>query len=242
MPVGIAGGVVGSFVGAALRLRTDVVVARRGWGAALAGVVAIAAALAFVIPTTVSTGASARAVVRPISPAPHRTAGMTLRLEPATVADQDDWLTVTAWQGHDRLVVDRLRRVGEGIYATTQPIPVGRSWKTLLRLQRGRTLMSVAIYLPDDPAIPARGVPALSGVDRPFVADHLILQRERKHDVPLWLWSAAGLVVLSITCVLLALLGWGLVRLASAAGGATRAPRQARAPRPLTEPAKEVIA
>ena len=30
---------------------------------------------------------------------------MTLRLEPATVADQDDWLTVTAWQGHDRLVV-----------------------------------------------------------------------------------------------------------------------------------------
>jgi hypothetical protein len=41
----------------------------------------------------------------------------------------------------------------------------------------------VPIYMPVDRAIPVAGVPASAHFDRAFVADHKILQRERKQNV-----------------------------------------------------------
>ncbi|MGB2712310.1 MAG: hypothetical protein WBC33_12450, partial [Conexibacter sp.] len=49
---------------------------------------------------------------------------------------------------------------------------------------------------------------------RAFQPDRHVLQRERKQDVPGWLWGTAGAVVLGITLMLLLTLGWGLVRVA----------------------------
>ena len=58
---------------------------------------------------------------------------------------------------HDRgLVIDTLEKVGPGHYRSTQPVPVWGSWKTLLRVQDGRTMAGVLIYLPDDPGIGER--------------------------------------------------------------------------------------
>ena len=44
-------------------------------------------------------------------------------LDPRTAADGNKWVTVTAWQGHGKLVVNRLKKVSEGVYETTVPIP-----------------------------------------------------------------------------------------------------------------------
>ena len=52
-----------------------------------------------------------------------RTAGWTVRFDPPSAVADAEWLTVTAWQGGGRLVVDRLRARGDGVYATTRPIP-----------------------------------------------------------------------------------------------------------------------
>ena len=57
-------------------------------------------------------------------------------------------------------MLDRLERVGPGVYQTTKPIPVHGEWKALLRLHRGNSLQAVPIYLPRDTAIPAAEVPA----------------------------------------------------------------------------------
>ena len=54
---------------------------------------------------------------------------------------------------------------------------------------------------------------------RTLIADHTLLQRERKRDVPAWLFSTAALIVLAIAATLMAMLGWGLTRLARAADG-----------------------
>ena len=62
-------------------------------------------------------------------------------------------------------------------------------------------------------------VPALVSTTRAFEGDQEVLQRERKQDVPGWLWGVAGLVVLGITSSLLLILGWGLVRLARRGSG-----------------------
>jgi hypothetical protein len=120
---------------------------------------------------------------------------------------------MTAWQGGG-LVVDRLGRVREGVYRTSEPIPGHGSWKAELRLHRGRSLLGLPVYLPDDPAIPATGVPARAAFERPFVRDKDLLQREAKD-------GAAGLtllgygIVLAITLSIIALNAWALVRLAT---------------------------
>jgi hypothetical protein len=147
-----------------------------------------------------------------------------VRLSPSDAADNAEWLTATAWQG-DGFVVDRLRKVAPGRYRTTEPIPVHGNWKALIRLHNGNSLTAVPVFLPRDQAIPAKEVPARAQFTRTFVADHQILQREQKAAAS-WLTIAAYLVVVAIALSLLALLVWGLHRLASGGqAGASRPPR-----------------
>ena len=100
-----------------------------------------------------------------------------------------------------------------GTYMTDDPVPVAGDWKTLVRVSRGNTLSAMPIYLPEDPAIPAEGVPASASFERPFVADHEILQREQQ-DAAGWLTAFAYVTVALIALGLLALIAWALHRLA----------------------------
>jgi hypothetical protein len=133
------------------------------------------------------------------------------------VSDNPDWLTILSWQGrmnNERgLVIDRLAKVGPGHYRSTQPVPVWGDWKTLLRVQDGRTMTAVPIWEPADAAIPAPEVPALTSSTRPFVLEVTILQRERDQSAPAWLFTAGGIVVLFLTLMVIAGLTWGAGRL-----------------------------
>src|SRR3954464_1556148 len=101
------------------------------------------------------------------------------KLNPRTAASDAKWVSITAWQGGG-LIVDRLHKVGEGLYRSNKPFPVNGDWKALLRIHRSDQLLGAPIYLPNDPAIPAKGVPAKSLMTRPIGSDHHILQREAK--------------------------------------------------------------
>ena len=122
------------------------------------------------------------------------------------------WLNATSWQGGG-LVVNKLKKVSEGVYRTTEPLPVSGDWKTTIRLQTGRSVLGVPVYFPSDPAIPAPKVAAPAQFDRPFVKDHTLLQREQKKGVPSWLTTVAPLIVLMIGVGLLTILSAGLARL-----------------------------
>jgi hypothetical protein len=151
-----------------------------------------------------------------------------VRLEPAGVADDAAWVQVTAWQG-DGLVVDRLVADGAGGWRTTRPIPVDGNWKVQLRLQTGRAVIGAAIRLPEDTAIPAEELPVAARAERALVPDRTLLQRERKDDVPGWLWGGASAAVLLLAAGLLAALAWGLGRVA-------RSERPAGPPAPPPSP------
>jgi hypothetical protein len=139
---------------------------------------------------------------------------------PDMVGTQPDWVTILSWQGRMEnqrgLVIDRLERVGPGHYRSTQPVPVWGSWKTLLRVQDGYTMTGVPIYEPADDAIPAPEVPALSSIQRPFVQEVTILQRERDQNAPAWLFTAGSILVLIFTLMVIAGLTWGAGRLGNA--------------------------
>lgn len=229
----VCGALIGAWIASRLaahelarppRLRIAAVVAALG----VAGLVGIA------LHKTADTRARATVALTDVRPGPARTVAATVTITPPVAAEHAEWLTATAWQG-DGLVVDRLKRVAPGRYRTTEPIPVHDNWKALIRLHEGSALSAVPLYLPADPAIPARGVPASAHFTRSFVPDHQILQREQKSSGGA-LSAIAYAVVAAIALALLGLLAWGLHRLGTEATPRVReerAPRRAeRAPRP----------
>src|SRR3954464_6653999 len=210
---GVAGGLLGGLIGSALASDRKAF-PRRGVKPAL--VVAFIAMFAMVAyglhVNNQAKGATAHFQLHNVDGGPGRYVEGRVTLDPRTAADGSKWVTVTAWQGGG-LVVNRLKKVGEGVYATTKPIPANGDWKALLRVHRGDAILGAPIYLPNDPAIPAKGVPAKTDMTRPLTSDHKILQREAK--------SASGILpiiaylgVLAIALALCALMAWGLGRLA----------------------------
>ena len=208
----IAGGLIGALLGCALRgslprtavARTVPVVA----------LLAIAGTLADGLWTTTSENVQAQVTLQDLRPGPKREVAATVRIDPPQAADDPAWLNVTAWQGGG-LVVNRLAAQGDGVYRTTEPIPVHGDWKASIRLQRGREVLGLPVYMPGDRAIPAPKVPAKQSFTRAFVNDHQLLQREQKQGVPGWLTTAAPLGVLALALGFLATLAWGLGRSAA---------------------------
>ena len=43
----------------------------------------------------------------------------------------------------------------QGVYRSTQPVPVHGEWKTMVRLHKGNSIIGLPIYAPEDTAIPA---------------------------------------------------------------------------------------
>lgn len=223
LPVAVAGGVLGSFLAGALQLRGELAARPRAWAAAGASLLVVAGAVALLLPMTAPTDVRAQIALRTVGEGPDggpRTVAGTFRFDPPSAVEDANWLTVTAWQGGEPLIVDRLRALGDGVYATTRPIPVDGEWKAMIRFQRGRDVAAIPLALPADAAIPVPAVAPLASTTRAFQLDQRVLQRERKTDVPGWLWAATGFVVLGCTSALLLILGWGLVRLARRGGGA----------------------
>jgi hypothetical protein len=177
-----------------------------------------------------------------VRPAPEREALATVQLEPSDAAKGASWLYVLAWQGggDSHRVVDRLRRVGEGVYRSTKPIPLYGSWKAGLRLQTGRLRGAVPLRLPPDPALPETAgaeLPAPAAFTRRFVDDSLIVLRETKRDVPGWLWGAAIALIGLAYAIFITGIALAVARLGRRGGERTsRVSPGARAPRARPDP------
>ena len=103
-----------------------------------------------------------------------------------------------------------MREVSPGVYRSTKPIPVYGNWKSTLRLHKGDVVAGLPVFLPEDPAIPAKETPAEPSMTRDFVLDKKNLQREQKQDVPGYLTTLAYLLVLAIVIGITAALVIGL--------------------------------
>lgn len=239
VPTGIAGGVVGAMLAIVLRgeplpkpaVRRTLVVA---------AVAVAAAATTNGLMIEMPDGARAAVELRDAPEQGGRMVYADIRITPADLVGTDpEWVEILSWQGGvgsdspgRGLVVDQLRREGPGHYVSTKPLPVHGSWKTLLRVQDGRTLTALPIFMAADPGIGAAEIPALDSFTRPFVSEITVLQRERSFDHPAWLFAVASLVVLGCSLVLVAALSWGAARIndrylrESSTGQKDRAPAQ----------------
>ncbi|MDX6606916.1 MAG: hypothetical protein QOD14_1456 [Solirubrobacterales bacterium] len=216
----IAGGVIGGFVGRALTPSVERRERIPRPALAVAGVAAVGA-IAFLIPVNAGPGVRATFDLNVRNSSDGRVATGIVRLNPPDAANDAYWFNVTSWQGKDGPAhIDTPERIGPGLYRITQPIHVDGTWKTTLRLHKGRELASVPIFLPADPAIPVSQIPVEPQMTRSFVLDHRNLQREQKPNVPGWLTLVAYLGVGGISFALIFVVGWGLSRLERLGGRA----------------------
>jgi hypothetical protein len=229
---GTAGGVLGGLTGRALA-GTGGPVPR---GAVAFGWLGVVAAIGLALPMTADAARSADIEVTPAGTDARgmELADVELRLDPVDAADGAAWFHVLTWQasadgGPGGSSLTPLVRQDDGSYRTAEPVVVGGSAKTLVRLHRGTSLQSLPIYLPEDEAIPAPAQPAEDG-RRDFVADKRVLQREARTD-NVGLERVAYAVLAAIAAAWLAVISWGLRRLAI---GARRTPpvRADRTPAP----------
>lgn len=155
---------------------------------------------------------------------------MTARLRPANAAHDARWFVVTAWQGGGAVVAP-MNRIAPGVYRGARPVPAwGPKWKSTIRLQRGRAVLGLPIYMPRDEAIPVAEIPAPARFTPPFERDKKLLQREQKGNVAGFLTVGAYLVVLLIWSGMIAIVSWALWRLAKSTrrSGPHRAPTRSR--------------
>jgi hypothetical protein len=207
MLAAVSGSLLGTFIAQALsRDRTPLSFPRP---LGLATGLAVIFCLAYPLPTNHDVDATARFS---LDRSPGGTmANMQVALQPPDVANDAEFFNITAWQG-DGSVVQEPVRVREGVYRFEDPVPAGGDWKTLLRMQKGASLMAVPVYLPEDRAIPAPEVPAQANMQREFISDKEIVLREAKDVSPSLIYAGSGAIgAIAILWVLV--IGWGLMRL-----------------------------
>jgi hypothetical protein len=215
----VAAGIVGGFVGASLVGKSGALISREDGArlvtadrrAAFAGGLVLMAVIGWALPMSTTGPDRAQVALRDIDSGKSRTVAATIKLDPRDSATDPEFVNVTAWQGGG-LVLDPLHKVSDGVYRTTEPIPVYGGWKATMRIQQGDALISMPLFMPKDEAIPAPEVPAKASFTRGFLADHKVLQRERKQGVPGALTLMAYLTVLAIALTLIALIAWSLLR------------------------------
>lgn len=220
----LAGAVLGAWVGAHLRFAPgprDRALRRAAVGAAAAVTALVGFVLIEPAPAPVRGVVELTEVGRAGSES-GRTVQATVTLTPADAADDATWIRTVAWQGGG-FATDALERVGPGVYRTTEPVPVHGTWKSAIRLHTGLTLTSLPLYLPEDRAIPAAGLPASPRFERAFADEGAVLRREAK-DVDGALWFASSAVV---ALALIALLGAWAAALHRLAAAGVNPPREA---------------
>ena len=196
VPVAIASGTCGALFALGLK---GTLPSRKTCRTIMVGAVLIAAAAtANGLYATVPKDASATMALDTTIVEGQKQITAKVTIDPADLIDKHPtWVQITAWQGGgDGVITDRLERTGDNTWQSTKAVPVGGSWKTLLRVQDGRMLAAVPIFMPADAPLKVKEVPATAEFTRKFVPEIEILQRERKSGTSPVVWSIANFIVL----------------------------------------------
>ena len=209
----VGAGVLGARAGRAVTAEPGLPPVSR-WATPLAAL-AVIGVIAYAVPITKGEPeVTANVTLRDVIPGTERAVEVTARVEPADAADDAHWFLITAWQGQEgRSVVSKLKEISPGVWRSQEPLPVHGTWKTTLRLHRGAAVEGLAVYFPEDKAIPAKGVPATASFTRTFIDDKELLQREQKPGASGALVLFGYLVVLLIAIILIGSIVAGLARL-----------------------------
>jgi NAD(P)-dependent dehydrogenase (short-subunit alcohol dehydrogenase family) len=118
------------------------------------------------------------AVVR-TTPAGPGQVNVSVTLDKPAVAVDPNWFEVFAWQGGS-LVRSHLDRVSATEWRSAKPVPVGGSWKTMVRLANDDVLAAAPVAFPYDKQIGAPEIPVVPERTVVLKRDTKLLMREAR--------------------------------------------------------------
>ncbi len=210
MVAGIAGGVGGAVVGMSLAGAPPRPIVGRMLS--IGAMVAVMTVIGNGLIAGESLGGDGTVTLTDVAAGPERRAMATVRFTSPELTEGATYVRVLAYQGGPPVESHALEQVVPGVYRTTEPIPVSGQWKTIIRIVNNRSMLSLPVYLPADPGIPAPEIAAAERFTRPVVDQDVYLMREWRDDVPAWLATTASLIVLGLGLVLITLISLGVGR------------------------------
>ncbi len=141
-----------------------------------------------------------------------RTGDVTVRFSGPDITKDADWVRVLAWQGHGSFS-NVFARQADGSWRSTERVPVGGPWRTILNVNGRGTVLGAPIYMPADPAVSFPGYRLEPTVTREITQLEKLAQIERKEDAPQWAWRPATWVVLGLNLLLAIGVGVAAVRI-----------------------------
>ncbi|MFP5309225.1 MAG: hypothetical protein ACLGIR_06555 [Actinomycetes bacterium] len=127
---------------------------------------------------------------------------VTVQADPVDALDDTELRQVMAWQGGGQVIAHLVPTDDPGTYVTEGPVPVGGTWKTIVRVSREDTMGVAPVALPADEEIGASAIPLVDERTVPLVEDDVLLLREATEGPAwpgvvgyAWVASAMGLLV-----------------------------------------------
>jgi len=185
------------------------------------GLAAVVATIFFCVPRSAEPGVTGTVSLERVATGAEPTAYVTVKLDPATAADDARWFEALAWQGGG-MVLQPMKKIADGTYRSEGVVPMYGKWKSMVRLHTGaRNLTALWIYAPEDAAIEKPAIQVSDGQTVAFVNEQETLRREERTDVPRWMWNG-GYALLGVVGLLeIAGIAWLVGR--GARGGRLRA-------------------
>jgi hypothetical protein len=129
------------------------------------------------------------------------TGDVSVRFSGPDVTEDADWVRILGWQGRGSFS-DIFEQQPDGSWRSTERVPVGGPWRTILNVNGRGTVLGAPVYMPADPAVDFPGFPLEASVTREIVQLEQLAQIERKRDAPDWAWRPATWSVLGLNLVL----------------------------------------
>jgi hypothetical protein len=140
------------------------------------------------------------------------TGDVTVRFNGPDITEDADWVRVLGWQGRGSFS-NVFARQDDGSWRSTERVPVGGPWRTILNVNGRGTVLGAPIYMPADAAVSFPGFPLEGTVTREITQLEKLAQIERKEDAPQWAWRPATWAVLGLNLLLAIGLGVATVRI-----------------------------
>lgn len=228
------GTVIGTFFGTTLTARPeDGLLGRRVSWAPLGAIAVFTVLIAALVPESAPRGLTASVKLTEVKAAPGRLVNATVTYSDPTFTENADWVQGFAWQGDaEHAFTKPMKELAPGVWTTTKPLPVDGTWKSAIRVHRGGTMGAVPIYFPADAALKLAAIESPAQFTRPVTMDRKLMQRERRENVPGYLFALGAWIVALTTIALVVFLGWALLRVAR---GGPPAPERAGVGSPAVE-------
>lgn len=143
-----------------------------------------------------------------------RQSSLSVQFSDMTKLGDPMYVGVLAYQAGPPLVSQPLVSLGDGAYRTQGTVPIGGQWKTIIRINTGRVLGVVPVFLPEDLGVPAAEVSAPSEFTRPIAHKTTYLLREMKPDASKTLYYSCVAAVVVLIALFIALFCLGIARFA----------------------------